>query len=503
MNRISSLALLGLITPVMTLSSPAPAGDGADRRIDDRLEQMQAEIERLRQDNLAMRSELYELRQSTDENWLTERRADEIRGLVADVLADADTRASLLGDGLMAGWRDGFFLASPDGRFLLRIQGQMQFRYMYSYHDTEPPTFPAEIAPDQLRHARGFENSRTRLVFRGHVFDRNLQYLVRGAFQHDRTLNPQGGGFYLLDAWMRYHFNDEWSLRAGQFKLPFSREFLVFSGHQLATERSLIDTNLNIGRSQGVELTYADDVHRVTVAFSDGAEDNLGQFGPPGIVGTGTGLGSAVPAQPPSNTAALRRGVEYAVTGRYEFLAAGTWRQFEDFTSPMDDDFGLMFGIAGSLQRDQSMGQPGGFRRHSRWFSYTVDGSAEFGGANLFASFTHHYADSPGGTFNIFGVVAQGGFYITPKWEAFARYEWGHWSADIAGVDFQDPHIITVGANYYLDGHDAKWTTDIGLGMTQIDQFWTRAEGGLTGWRTDPSGSKPQVVFRTQFQLLF
>ena len=221
MNRIQSLAMLGLVIPAVTLASPAQADDTGDE-IADRLEQMQAEIERLRQDNLAMRSELSELKDD-DENWLTEQRADEIRGLVADVLADADTRASLLNDGLMAGWRDGFFLASADGRFLLKLQGQMQVRYMYSFHDSSPSTFPAQIPPDQQRHARGFENTRTRLAFRGHVFDRNLTFMVRGDFQRDRSAIPQGGGLSLLDAWMRYHLTDEWSIRAGQFKLPFSR----------------------------------------------------------------------------------------------------------------------------------------------------------------------------------------------------------------------------------------------------------------------------------------
>ncbi len=490
--------MLWLMAAVLTATMPTFADGTTDPALDERFEQMQQEMQRLREDNQAMRAELDEIRHSTGDNWLTEQRAEEIRGLVADVLADADSRASLLSDGLHAGWRDGFFLASPDGRFMLQLQGQMQFRYVYSYHDTDPPPFPAEIAPQQQRHARGFENTRTRLTFRGHVFDRDLTYLVRGAFQRSRTDNPQGGGFALLDAWMRYHFNEEWSVRAGQFKLPFSREQLVYSGHQLAVERSLVDSNLNIGRSQGVELTYADDIHRVSVAYSDGGTDNLGFFG---TVAQGTGLGDTVPGQPPSNTAALVRGVEYAFTARYELLAAGNWRQFEDFTSPMGEDFALMFGIAGHYQRDQTMRQPVPTRRNTRWLGYTVDASAEFGGANLFAAFTHHYIDNPADNVNVFGVVAQGGVYLTSKWEAFARYEWGHWSLNAA--DFQDLHIATIGTNYYLDGHDAKWTTDVGLGMTQVDTSWSTATGGAPGWRTDPAGSKPQVVFRTQFQLLF
>ena len=48
-----------------------------------------------------------ELKAASDDDWLTERRAQEIRGLVEDVLADADTRASLLQDGMTAGLGSG------------------------------------------------------------------------------------------------------------------------------------------------------------------------------------------------------------------------------------------------------------------------------------------------------------------------------------------------------------------------------------------------------------
>ena len=59
--------------------------------------------------------ELAQLKQAEGRDWLTEQRASEIRGIVQDVLADADTRTSFQDSGAMAGWNKGFFLASPDG----------------------------------------------------------------------------------------------------------------------------------------------------------------------------------------------------------------------------------------------------------------------------------------------------------------------------------------------------------------------------------------------------
>ena len=56
------------------------------------------------------------------DNWMTEERAEEVRSLVRDVLADADTRASLLQSGMTAGYDDGFMIGSTDGNFLKTFQ---------------------------------------------------------------------------------------------------------------------------------------------------------------------------------------------------------------------------------------------------------------------------------------------------------------------------------------------------------------------------------------------
>jgi hypothetical protein len=469
--------------------------------IEAQLRQMQQEMHQLRDENRAMRSEIDELRAATRDDWMTEQRAAEIRAIVGDVLADADTRASLLGDGLLAGWhrRDGFFLASADGLFKLNLSGHMQFRFLYNYHD-EPPAPGANFGQTQAgRHKSGFENTRTRLAFSGHVFDRNLTYFIRGAFQRDSTQTPQSGGFFLQDAWIRYHLNNELSVRIGQFKLPFTREFLVSAAHQLAVERSVIDTDLNVGRSQGIELTWATNIYRFSGAYHDGGVDNLA--GPLQIAAFHN----------PQNSAALRTGAEYAWTFRNEFLLAGNWAQFEDMTSPIGDDFGVMLGVAGHIQRTEALGIPPGLfqppqRRDIKWYAYTIDASFEFGGASLHSSFTHHYVDQPERNINIFGVVVQGGYYFTPKVEAFARYEYGKWSfpAPFGSEDFIRPlHLLTTGFNYYLDGHDVKWTTDIGVAFTQVGRGWGRNPAGITGLRSERPGARPQVIFRTQLQLMF
>ncbi len=60
--------------------------------------------------------------------------------------------------------------------------------------------------------------------------------------------------------------------------------------------------------------------------------------------------------------------------------------------------------------------------------------------------------------------------------------------------------MLTLGANYYFDGQDVKFSADIGFGINPVETAW---DSDIAGWRIDPPGSEPQVVIRTQLQLLF
>jgi hypothetical protein len=463
-------------SPALHPGDPEAGEPGA---IDDVLQRLQ----QLEEDNQKLRDEVDELRAQSGDGWLTEQRAEQIKALVADVLADADTRASLLQGGLTAGWSDGFFLADPNGRFSLKIGGQLQVRWVFNFQDT---------FNDQYR--TGFELPHTRLWFGGHLFrpELDLEYFVRGRFQREGggsggLSNDVGGAFLLQDAWVRVPFSHNWSVRAGQYKVPFNREELVESQYQLAAERSNVNESLNLGRSQGVELQYQNRSWRWNLMVSDGGDDSLGGFG---------NIGGTSPMNTPAISVA---DVEVALTTRLEYLLAGTWKQFADFTSPPGEEFGVLVGAGVHWQLNEQGSPP--FDGDQNWLAWTADASVEWGGANLFFQYIQHYVDTFNfGVFNLYGIVVQGGIYITPKWEAFARYEWGG-----ANMNAQPPvpqlQLVTFGVNYYLDGHDAKWTTDIGVGLSEISNFW---DSDITGTRTDGSGtSEGQVILRTQFQILF
>src|SRR5262245_40298542 len=118
---------------VLALSGAATAQDNGARPSGE-----SATVSELRSIVTALQQQVDELKAANDDNWLTEQRADEIRGLVQDVIADADTRASLLQSGVMAGWDKGFFISSADGNWRLNIGGQIQIRYVYNWQDNSP-----------------------------------------------------------------------------------------------------------------------------------------------------------------------------------------------------------------------------------------------------------------------------------------------------------------------------------------------------------------------------
>jgi hypothetical protein len=270
-----------------------------------------------------------------------------------------------------------------------------------------------------------------------------------------------------------------------------SAEELVGPAYQQAVERSLVNESLNLGRSQGIEMTYADRSNRVSLSTSDGGTDNLDLDGFK-LIGTD-----------PANTPWSTVDVEWVFTGRYENLVAGSWDQFVQFTSPPGEPFALMWGIAGHLQRGESTGAPSVDRDEDYWYAVTADVSVEFGGANLFGSIIYQIIDdATWGDFDVWGFVVQGGAYFTEKLEGFARFEYGQFDADsdLAFFNIDDLWLLTIGANYYIDGQDLKLTADIGFGFDQIDKAWN---SDIAGWRVESPGAEPQVVFRTQFQLLF
>lgn len=181
-----------------------------------------------------------------------------------------------------------------------------------------------------------------------------------------------------------------------------------------------------------------------------------------------------------------------AVMARVEWQVVGESRQHQDLTSFPGDEFAIRLGAGVNwTHTDSDADTDDDFNT----FQWTVDASLEFGGATLYASAVGSHTDSSDVPGDQYGVVIQGGVFVWGPLELIARYEWG--DADDGSDDLS---ALSVGFNYYFNGHQLKYTFDAGYAFSSVAEFWT---SDLRGWRTDGPDGDGQVVIRSQFQLLF
>ncbi len=413
---------------------------------------------------------------------------DEVRALVAEMLADAESRSSLLQGGGTAGHDGQFFLASSDGNFRLNIGGQVQFRYVLNFNDDVDADGDGD--PDSDDFVPGFEARRTKLTFDGHIFSPDLFYKVQGAFARSSTettftdsngdtatVGDTGGEFELEYAYVGYNLDNGWKVWWGQDKLPWLREELVSSKYQLAADRSLTNELFNQGYSKGVWLGYQADSWNFTGAFSNGFNS--------------------------ANTGFDESPSDWAFTARAEFKFSGQWSQFDDFNSFKGSENAMMLGIAGNYQEgasDDSV-NPVTPEIYGGTIDFTVNGD----GWNVFTYHVYQDQSDAGGVagddFSDWGFVLQGGFFVNEDWELFGRIDGIFGDSERSGDDLW---TLTVGAIYFIHGNAAKFTADVlwlfdGISNTGITEISDGEEGvGVLAGTEDG-----QIALRFQFQVLF
>lgn len=495
-------------------SSNAPAGE---QSLSDRLDLLE-------RDNAALRSEVTALRAESDQVWLTEDRAGEIRGLVQDVLADSSTRASFQDAAAVAGWdtNRGFYLRSADNRFSLELSGLVQARYTYSatgsggtLNQTTDSNGNPQILPNSQY---GFDMPHTQLVFKGHVFEPGIRYFIRSEFSPQQQFRAgslralsgsTAGSLNLLDAYMAFDLDNDWTIKAGQFKLPFSRERLVSVQNLVSATRSTVDELLSVGRSQGIQISTRGSDLYWAAAISNGGSDNVlaGISGNSGVFPVGT---------EPMNTPYWDGNNTFSITSRVEYKLAGAWAEFNEMTSPMGESEGILLGLAGHYQTsayDPTLETSG--VGNNQWLSLTADATWNFGGASIFAAAYYTNTETKWstilpanpnpirGTTNMVGAIIQGSMYLAPKWEVFGSYQYidqGNTPTTSTGDQLQSSSvsIFTVGANWYIDGQDLRWNVQMGYSFNQITPYTATLDNGFR-----PTSDDYEFVLMTQLQLQF
>lgn len=136
-----------------------------------------------------------------------------------------------------AGYAEGFFLGSEDGRFRLQINGRFEARYSYQDRETA----------DGATVSSAFSIPRSRLVLSGHLFGPELTYRIQPAID--------GGMPQLKDVYADYRLVPGYlHVRAGQYKRPLTRQQINSSVTFQFLERAITSGRLGAARDIGVLL---------------------------------------------------------------------------------------------------------------------------------------------------------------------------------------------------------------------------------------------------------
>ena len=486
-------------------------------------------------------------------DWLTEQRSESIRGIVQDVLADADTRSNLQGNGATSGYNDGFFIRSSDGQWSMRFNGVFQQRWNVGHQSgsaggvtrTYPgigtvvlPANTSNPVSGDYNTAFGFETTRMVSQISGTMpgntfFDARLEYspyggggfttdisspanwVINGAgtpanpYTLDYLGSHHGGGVTdgpLEWAYAGWHINDDWSVRIGRQKFQVTRSFIVNAEDQQAIERSASSYYWATSTiTNGIKFVGDLDNTRANVMIGNGS------------------------ASSGSNDSWLSNGHGWGVSGRMEFLLSGEWKQFDRIGTSPGAEEGVLLGIgSGYLQNgDQSQ---------SNWLVSSDLSYQSDRGWNLYGSITA--GDNNNGlgselnnmvntslgitTFNGFqdndgtsvGFEIGAGAYITEKTELYTRWQWlspgiaaGDNPLSLAGNPSSKLNMLTLGVNHYLVNPQVKLSLDWTWSFTDPSTAFAYGNGawGYTGWWASSNGSTTGSLWllRTQMQLSF
>jgi hypothetical protein len=375
---------------------------------------------------------------------------------------------------MSAGYDNGFVLGSADGNWMLRTNLLLQERFMIRAQDNPDLVVPGDGAGDAS--VWGFENTRSVFTLSGHVINPQWFYKVQieTASNDDATVSIDTGAVTtfrsddregLNESYIGYDYGNGVKVMMGTMKIPLLYEELVEDQYQQVVERSLVNYIFTGSYSDGLLVQYANDMIRVTGMYNNG-------------IGTG-------------GSAALVPDTDIAFAVRAEWLASGTWQQFNEYTSPQGEEMGILVGGAFQYQTAEA-DTPG---LDIDFFLGTIDCSAQFGGGNVYGALIFANID-PAAASQVQPWAFQigGGWYLHENWEIFGRYEF----ADTDDLTADDLSIITLGVNGYFHGQNAKWSTDVGFGLETVN-----FSVPVTGWAIDSAGNDGQFVLRTQLQLYF
>jgi len=418
----------------------------------------------------AMRAELAQIRAQARDAWLDEARAEEIRAIVRDALADSDSRTSFRGpdwnSALTSGPDGGVTIGGAAGSASMRIWTMTQTRFVAASAYGQPtPSGPI----DDTRW--GFESKTVMVAFSGHVFDPSLTYFAVTAYtaQSNRFI-PLPGQYRLVYARFRKDLGDGWGVAAGIINVPWDIESDFIGSSFLTTgDYSIFNYRFGAGKEPGVAAGWSGSWFRA----SGGVFNQLN--------------GGSPEWNAPQN-------LSFAVAGRAEAKWGISWDQLSRLSARPGSAHGFVLGLGACMSngRGQNPQPPAVQLATPSAQGFTADARVLLGEATLVAQYA--YMRDPVGApvlgWNQ-GVNVQASAFIAQPLEAFAE---ACWMSDVP-VEW----IAQAGFNVFLDGDRIKLTAKVVIPFGGGNVNGIRSiSGGLGIAASDNNAS-----FVSQLQLIF
>jgi hypothetical protein len=145
-----------------------------------------------------------------------------------------------------------FNLVGKDSTWTMKVGARMQFLATNAWDINGNGDFEKSESSFLVRRAR--------LKFGGFAFSPKLTYkLELGLSNRDiggASEYTNNAPRYILDAVVKWNFYKNFSLWAGQTKLPGNRERVISSGNLQFVDRSKLNSNFNIDRDMGLQIRH-------------------------------------------------------------------------------------------------------------------------------------------------------------------------------------------------------------------------------------------------------
>ncbi len=366
-----------------------------------------------------------------------------------------DTTNNKFGKGL-------YNVVAKDNSYSMKFAVRMQSLYIGEWDVNDSTGVGAGRSQFLIRRAR--------LKFGGHAFSPRLKYKMElGLTNRDisgASSHTKGAPRVILDAVIKWNFYENFTLWAGQTKLPGNRERVVSSANLQLVDRSKLNSNFNIDRDMGAQLRHH---------FTLGEKFTVRE-----IVSVSQGEGRNV-------TDANLGGYQY--TGRIEVLPFGKFASKGDYVgSSVKREEKPKLALGGTYDMHdravKTKSNQGSYMENDEGYFETDvvtvfgDMMFKYGGLSIMGEYAIRTAEQDS-AMNSDGtktgdVVAVGtgmnlqmGYMFKNNWEVAGRYTLTDWDTDVTGKEAQTQY--TFGISKFFAGHKLKVQSDITYSTTVDD----------------------------------